>query len=125
SSTIFRLRSLLNFDIRNRPKLLTARQEGLEPVMVIMDNSENSRNGDYTPTRYEVQADAVSVIFSTTRQVQHESSMGLVSMGGGSPEVLVTLTTNHRKILELYIALRPRFVEKVIYLPEFKLPVWP
>jgi hypothetical protein len=36
--------------------------------MVVMDTSENSRNRDYTPTRYEAQADAVSVIFSVITQ---------------------------------------------------------
>jgi 26S proteasome regulatory subunit N10 len=73
---------------------------GLEAVMVVVDNSENSRNSDYTPTRYEAQADAVSVIFSAITQANPESAIGLMSMGGRGPEVLVTLTTDHGKILE-------------------------
>ncbi|PMD67087.1 uncharacterized protein K444DRAFT_639147 [Hyaloscypha bicolor E] len=73
---------------------------GLEAVMVVVDNSENSRNSDYTPTRYEAQADAVSVIFSAITQANPESAIGLMSMGGRGPEVLVTLTTDHSKILE-------------------------
>lgn len=73
---------------------------GLEAVMVIVDNSESSRNGDYTPTRFEAQADAVSLIFSAITQANPESSVGLMSMGGKGPEVLVTLTTDHGKILE-------------------------
>jgi len=73
---------------------------GLEAVMVIVDNSESSRNGDYTPTRYEAQSDAVSLIFSAITQANPESSVGLMSMGGKGPEVLVTLTTDHGKILE-------------------------
>jgi len=73
---------------------------GLEAVMVVVDNSENSRNGDYTPTRYEAQAAAVSVIFSAITQANPESAIGLMSMGGRGPEVLVTLTTDHGKILE-------------------------
>merc|ERR1711977_388629 len=72
----------------------------LEAVMVVVDNSESSRNGDYTPTRYEAQADAVSLIFSAITQANPESSVGLMSMGGKGPEVLVTLTTDHGKILE-------------------------
>jgi 26S proteasome regulatory subunit N10 len=55
---------------------------GLEAVMIVVDNSESSRNGDYTPTRFEAQSDAV------------------MSMAGKGPEVLVTLTTDHGKILE-------------------------
>ncbi|KAJ8061442.1 hypothetical protein OCU04_009261 [Sclerotinia nivalis] len=72
----------------------------LEAVMVVVDNSESSRNGDYTPTRFEAQADAVSWIFSTITQANPESSVGLMSMGGKGPEVLVTLTTDHGKILD-------------------------
>jgi 26S proteasome regulatory subunit N10 len=72
----------------------------LEAVMVVVDNSESSRNGDYTPTRFEAQADAVSMVFSAVTQGNPESSVGLMSMGGKGPEVLVTLTTDHGKILE-------------------------
>ncbi|KAI9651020.1 proteasome regulatory particle base subunit rpn10 [Ciborinia camelliae] len=72
----------------------------LEAVMVVVDNSESSRNGDYTPTRYGAQSDAVSLIFNAITQANPESSVGLMSMGGKGPEVLVTLTTDHGKILD-------------------------
>ncbi|ESZ90501.1 26S proteasome regulatory subunit S5A, multiubiquitin chain binding protein [Sclerotinia borealis F-4128] len=72
----------------------------LEAVMIVVDNSESSRNGDYTPTRYEAQSDAASLIFSAITQANPESSVGLMSMGGKGPEVLVTLTTDHGKILD-------------------------
>ena len=72
----------------------------LEAVMMVVDNSENSRNGDYTPTRWEAQADAVATIFSRITQSNPESSAGLMSMGGKGPEVLVTLTTDFGKILD-------------------------
>jgi len=68
--------------------------------MIVVDNSESSRNGDYTPTRYEAQSDAVSMIFSSITNNNPESSVGLMSMGGKQPEVLVTLTTDHGKILD-------------------------
>lgn len=68
--------------------------------MVVVDNSESSRNGDYTPTRFEAQSDAVSIIFTAVTQANPESSVGLMSMGGKGPEVLVTLTTDYGKILE-------------------------
>ena len=54
----------------------------------------------HSPTRFEAQADAVSLIFSAITQANPESSVGLMSMGGRGPEVLVTLTTDHGKILE-------------------------
>ncbi|KAL7275128.1 proteasome regulatory particle base subunit rpn10 [Rhizina undulata] len=71
----------------------------LEATMIIIDNSESSRNGDYTPTRFEAQEDAVSLIFSAKTAANPESSVGLMTMGGKGPEVLVTLTTDFGKIL--------------------------
>lgn len=68
--------------------------------MLVVDNSEQSRNGDYTPTRWEAQKDAVSTVFSRITQSNPESSAGLVSMAGKGPEVLSTLTTDLGKILE-------------------------
>lgn len=72
----------------------------LEAVMIVVDNSESSRNGDYTPTRYDAQTDAVNIIFQNVVQGNPESSVGLMSMAGRGPEVLVTLTTDQGKILE-------------------------
>ena len=72
----------------------------LEAVMIVVDNSESSRNGDYTPTRFDAQADAVNIIFQNVVQGNPESSVGLMSMGGKGPEVLVTLTTDQGKILD-------------------------
>ncbi|KAH7171220.1 26S proteasome regulatory subunit S5A, multiubiquitin chain binding protein [Dactylonectria macrodidyma] len=72
----------------------------LEAVMVVVDNSESSRNGDYQPTRFESQADAAVILFQTITQGNPESSVGLMSMGGKGPEVLVTLTTEQGKILD-------------------------
>ncbi|KAI9778148.1 MAG: hypothetical protein M1839_008357 [Geoglossum umbratile] len=68
--------------------------------MIVVDNSESSRNGDYPPSRFEAQSDAVSLIFSAKTQANPESSVGLMSMGGKGPEVLVTLTTDFGKILD-------------------------
>ncbi|KAL1839004.1 hypothetical protein VTJ49DRAFT_1979 [Mycothermus thermophilus] len=68
--------------------------------MIVVDNSESSRNGDYAPTRFDAQADAVGIIFQNVVQGNPESSVGLMSMGGKGPEVLATLTTDQGKILE-------------------------
>ena len=72
----------------------------LEAVMVVVDNSESSRNGDYQPSRFDSQVDAVNVLFQSITQGNPESSVGLMSMGGKGPEVLVTLTVEQGKILE-------------------------
>ena len=53
-----------------------------------------------SPSRWEAQADAVNLIFNAKTQSNPESSVGLMSMGGKSPEVLVTLTTDFGKILD-------------------------
>jgi hypothetical protein len=73
---------------------------GLEAVMIVVDYSESSRNGDYTPNRYDAQCDAVNIVFQNVVQGNPESSVGLMSMGGKGPEVLATLTTDQGKILE-------------------------
>lgn len=72
----------------------------MEAVMIVVDNSESSRNGDYTPTRFEAQADAVGVVFRHITNGNPESEVGLMSMAGKGPEVLVTMTVEHGKILE-------------------------
>ncbi|KAL9601381.1 MAG: hypothetical protein Q9219_002557 [cf. Caloplaca sp. 3 TL-2023] len=72
----------------------------LEATMIVVDNSESSRNGDYVPSRWDAQSDAVNLIFSAKTQANPESSVGLMSMGGKGPEVLVTLTTDFGKVLD-------------------------
>jgi 26S proteasome regulatory subunit N10 len=52
------------------------------------------------PTRFDAQADAVNLIYSAKTGANPESSVGLMSMGGGGPEVLTTLTTEMGKILD-------------------------
>jgi len=73
---------------------------GLEATMIVVDNSESSRNGDYVPSRWEAQVDAVNLIFQSKTNANPESSVGLMSMGGSGPEVLTTLTTNPGKVLD-------------------------
>ncbi|KAH7076999.1 hypothetical protein BKA63DRAFT_294525 [Paraphoma chrysanthemicola] len=72
----------------------------LEASMIVVDNSEASRNGDYVPSRWEAQQDAVNLIFSAKTGANPESSVGLMSMGGSTPEILTTLTTDIGKILD-------------------------
>ncbi|EDN02383.1 hypothetical protein HCAG_00247 [Histoplasma mississippiense (nom. inval.)] len=53
-----------------------------------------------SPTRFEAQADAINLIHSAKTQANPESSVGLMSMAGKGPEVLVTLTADIGKILD-------------------------
>ncbi|RHZ73107.1 hypothetical protein CDV55_107942 [Aspergillus turcosus] len=71
----------------------------LEATMIIVDNSESSRNGDYTSTRWQAQVDAVSVIHSAKMRAHPQSAVGLMSMGGKGPEVLSTFTSDFGSIL--------------------------
>jgi len=68
--------------------------------MIVVDNSESSRNGDYVPSRWDAQSDAVNLVFRAKTDENPESSVGLMSMGGKGPEMLVTLTTDFGKVLE-------------------------
>jgi 26S proteasome regulatory subunit N10 len=68
--------------------------------MLIIDNSEYMRNGDYLPTRFEAQADAVNVVFQTKVDSNAESTVGVMTMAGKGPEVLVTHTKDVGQIIK-------------------------
>lgn len=71
----------------------------LEATMIIIDNSEYMRNGDYQPSRYLAQSDAVNVIFGRKTNSNPENTVGLMTMAGKTPQVLATPTTDIGKIL--------------------------
>ncbi|KAF8239443.1 hypothetical protein L208DRAFT_1385873 [Tricholoma matsutake] len=68
--------------------------------MMIIDNSEYMRNGDYQPTRFEAQSDAVNTVFQTKIDSNPENTVGIMTMAGKSPEVLVTHTKDLGQILQ-------------------------
>jgi len=78
----------------------------LEATMIIVDNSEYMRNGDFTPTRFSAQSDALNVIFEAKTQSNPENTVGIMSMAGKTPEVLVTPTQDIGKILSALHALK-------------------
>lgn len=47
-----------------------------------VDNSEHTRNGDFTPTRFGAQADAVNMIFTAKTQSNPESTAGVMTLAG-------------------------------------------
>ncbi|KAH9276932.1 hypothetical protein BASA83_000446 [Batrachochytrium salamandrivorans] len=71
----------------------------LEATVLVIDNSEWMRNGDYTPTRIEAQHDAAMLLFNAKTQTNPENTVGLLTLAGKSPSVLVTLTKDIGKIL--------------------------
>ncbi|CEP65045.1 proteasome regulatory particle base subunit RPN10 LALA0_S18e00474g [Lachancea lanzarotensis] len=71
----------------------------LEATVLIVDNSEFSRNGDFPRTRFEAQIDAVEFLFQAKRNSNPENSIGLISSAGSNPQVLSTFTPEFGKIL--------------------------
>lgn len=76
----------------------------LESCMILLDNSEFMRNGDYIPTRIEAQHDAANFLVQTKTQSNPENTVGVIAMCGTSPasgpgELLVSPTDDMGKIL--------------------------
>lgn len=67
--------------------------------MLVIDNSEYMRNGDYPPSRFDAQTDAITTVFSAKVDSNPENTAGVMTMAGKSPEVLVTPTQDVGKIL--------------------------
>ena len=86
--------------------------------MLILDNSEYMRNGDYQPSRFDALADAVKTVFTTKIDSNPENTVGVMTMANKgcvllrlhqnpvhftltiiSPEVLVTHTKEIGQIL--------------------------
>ncbi|KMZ70310.1 putative 26S proteasome non-atpase regulatory subunit [Zostera marina] len=71
----------------------------LEATMICVDNSEWTRNGDYSPNRFQAQQDAVSLICGSKTQANPENTVGILTMAGKGVRVLVTPTSDLGKIL--------------------------
>eukprot|EP01095_Lingulamoeba_sp_RSL-Kostka_P005782 TRINITY_DN1755_c0_g2_i1.p1 TRINITY_DN1755_c0_g2~~TRINITY_DN1755_c0_g2_i1.p1 ORF type:complete len:409 (+),score=222.83 TRINITY_DN1755_c0_g2_i1:103-1329(+) len=71
----------------------------LEAGIICLDNSEWSRNGDYSPNRLEAQKEAITLIANGRMGANRENSNGLIAMGGKYPDVLVTLSPSEGKII--------------------------
>mmetsp|Transcript_37991 Transcript_37991/g.45834 ORF Transcript_37991/g.45834 Transcript_37991/m.45834 type:complete len:410 (+) Transcript_37991:99-1328(+) len=71
----------------------------LESTMVCVDNSEWMRNGDFLPTRFQAQADAINFLAGAKTQQHPENTVGVLSLAGKVPRVLVTPTQDLGKVL--------------------------
>lgn len=71
----------------------------LEATMVVIDNSEWMRNGDYMPTRWDAQSDAVNIVFDVKTNSNPESRVGLITMAGKRAELLASLTQDIGKMI--------------------------
>jgi von Willebrand factor type A domain len=52
----------------------------LEATMILLDNSEYMRNGDYQPTRFGALADAVTTVVQTKIDANPENTVGVMTM---------------------------------------------
>jgi len=62
--------------------------------MICVDNSDYTRNGDYMPTRFEAQNDAVNLVCGAKTQQNPENSVGILTTAGDRTEVMITPTTD-------------------------------
>lgn len=70
----------------------------LEATMMIIDNSEYMRNGDYVPSRFDAQSDAVNTVFQTKIDSNPENTVGIMTMAGkGFVFFLYNVLYNHLK----------------------------
>jgi 26S proteasome regulatory subunit N10 len=71
----------------------------LESTIILIDNSEWTRSGDYAPSRFAAQADAVNLLAGAKTQAHPENTVGVLTMAGKTPRVLVTPTPDLGKVL--------------------------
>jgi len=71
--------------------------------MILLDNSQYMRNGDYIPSRLAAQIDAANLLVSHKTQSNPESTVGIIAMNGGcftaGVELLVSPTDDVGKLL--------------------------
>ena len=67
--------------------------------MIIVDNSEYTRNGDFSPSRFQSQLDAVSILSRNKTGANAESSVGLVDTAGPTCHMSLVTDADLEKLL--------------------------
>lgn len=67
-----------------------------------MDNSEWTRNGDYSPTRLDAQNDAASMICQQKTGQNPENTVGVLTTAGNGVELLLSPTEDMGKLLACF-----------------------
>ncbi|XP_006817572.2 putative PIP5K1A and PSMD4-like protein [Saccoglossus kowalevskii] len=78
----------------------------LESTMVCVDTSEYMRNGDFIPTRFQAQQDAVNLVCHSKTRSNPENTVGLLTLA--NVKVLATLTTDVGKLLGSLHQIQPK-----------------
>jgi len=76
----------------------------LESTIVCVDNTEYSRNQDFTPHRLGAQQDIVQTIMRAKLRMNPENNVGLIAVGGTSPTFVNTLTSDTSRLLSKFAA---------------------
>ena len=74
----------------------------MEATVVCVDNSESTRNGDFEPSRFQAQADAVNLLAGAKTGANPENTVGVLTcstVGSRAPRVMVTPTADLGKVL--------------------------
>jgi len=71
----------------------------LESTVICVDNSEFSRNGDFTPSRLGAQQDMLNTVARAKMRMNPENDVALLAFGGLKPRLINTLTPDTNKIL--------------------------
>jgi len=77
----------------------------LESTMICVDNSDYMRNGDFLPTRFQAQQDAVNLVCHSKTRSNPENNVGLLTLA--KVEVLATLTSDVGRILSKLHQVQP------------------
>ena len=72
----------------------------LEAVVVVMDNSEFNRNGDFAPSRWESQQDATNNICDVKLNQNPENTLGIMSMSGARVDTVLTQTNDQGTLMD-------------------------
>ena len=71
----------------------------LEATILIIDNSDWTRNGDYLPNRFQAQISAANFIIENRCETNPENSLGIMTMAGKRVEMVSTLTNDESRLL--------------------------
>lgn len=68
-----------------------------ETIMILADNSEDAINGDYAPSRWEQQIDAIGLLLNAKFE-GGDNAAGLATMAGKAIDVLCTPSKDGTKV---------------------------
>ncbi|KAH8370505.1 hypothetical protein KR093_003806, partial [Drosophila rubida] len=77
------------------------------PFLYSFDNSDYQRNGDYFPTRLNVQKDGINLVCLTKLRSNPENNVGLMTLSN-TVEVLATLTSDVGRIFSKMHLIQPK-----------------